>query len=262
MIYPADIDKLIDVLKILNETSIPYRVLGKMSNVLFKNSVYNGVIIKTDRINALFINDETVVLECGCSFPASLKFIAEKNIGGFEGLWGIPGSVGGMLKQNAGAFGYTVSDKFLNCRVYDIYTSEIITMSKADMCFGYRTSILDDNRYVLLDSVFCGEYMPINDIYAKVREYSELRRKSQPVTRPSLGCVFKSVDGVSAGKLIDMLGLKGFSVGGAVISDKHAGFIVNSGVATANDVLDLIEYIKKRVFREFGITLIEEIEII
>ena len=262
VIYPEDENEFTDVLDCLNRTEIPYRVLGRLSNVLFREFYYDGVIVKTDKIDSVDIKENLLTLGCGCFFPTVVKRIAEEDLGGFEGLSGIPGSVGGMIKQNAGAFGYRISDRLMECTAYDVANSRLTALDSADLHFGYRTSVIGDEKYVVISAKFKAESMIKQEIYSMINEYSGIRRSAQPINEPSLGSVFKRFDGIGAGYFIDRLGLKGFSLGDAMISTKHAGFIVNGGNARSSDVLKLIDYIKTRVLAEFGITLEEEIEII
>ena len=129
VVYPNDVEQLIEVLKILDETDIPYRVLGRITNVLFRSPIFDGVIIKTDKINGMDISGDLVTLECGCLFPVVAKKLAHNGLGGFEGLWGIPGSIGGMVRQNAGAFDYQISDRFISSAVYDISGCRVLTIN-------------------------------------------------------------------------------------------------------------------------------------
>ena len=262
VIYPKDENELIDVLDHLKKTKISHRVLGRLSNVLFRDFYYDGVIIKTDGVNAIDIKDDFVTLGCGCFFPNAVKAIAEYNLGGFEGLSGIPGSVGGMLKQNAGAFGYQISDRLIECSVYDATTLSVAVLNNAQMDFEYRNSAINDGKYVVISAKFKAENISRQEILSSINEFSEIRRNTQPINEPSLGSAFKRVDGIGAGYFIDKLGLKGFAIGGAMISRKHAGFVVNVGNASASDVIMLMDYVKKRAFAELGIALEEEIEII
>ena len=262
VIYPEDENEFTDVLDYLNRTKIPYRVLGRLSNVLFREFYYDGVIIKTDKIDSVDIKENLLTLGCGCFFPTVVKRIAEVDLGGFEGLSGIPGSVGGMIKQNAGAFGYQISDRLMECTAYDVANSKLTVLDNADLHFGYRTSAVSDDKYVIISAKFKAEKNLKKEIYSMINEYSGIRRSAQPINEPSLGSVFKRFDGIGAGYFIDKLGLKGFSFGDAMISPRHAGFIVNVGNAGASDVLKLIDYIKTRVEADLGITLEEEIEII
>ena len=179
-----------------------------------------------------------------------------------EGLFGIPGTVGGMVRQNAGAFGYEISDRFKCATCYHPYTQSISNYSKDDMQFSYRDSILRNNSAILLNATFELIEKKRNDILAEIAEYKERRVTTQPLEYPSLGSIFKRYNGISAGYYIDRAGLKGHCIGGACVSSKHAGFIVNKGGATAEDYLKLIEYVKDKVYSVFGIELEEEIEVI
>ena len=262
VIYPDKTEKLIDVLKVIKKISLPYIVLGNMSNILFKDEIYNGVVVKTQKIKRKYLAEDKIKLECGCTLPAMARQISEYDLGGFEGLLGIPGTVGGMIRQNAGAFGYEISDRCISCSVYDTERDEVLEISRENMGFGYRTSMLNDKRFILLSASLAPIPKPRAHIIEEFNAYVALRRQAQPTNRPSLGSVFKRVNGIGAGYYIDKLGLKGFLVGGAQVSTKHAGFIVNTGFATAKDVLALIDIIKSRAYNELGIALEEEIEII
>ncbi len=262
VVFPDNEEKIIDIIRFLSNANIPFLVLGKMSNVLFKAPVYNGVIIKTTKIDRKVAAEDGICLSCGCSIQGAVNYLADNDKGGFEGLFGIPGSIGGMVKQNAGAFGYEISDLFLHAEIYDIFGDKVVRYSKENMCFGYRSSVLKPSSLVLLNAVFSVISIPKEEVFRKISELKDKRKQSQPVGEPSLGCVFKRADGIGAGYYIDRLGLKGYRIGGAEISHKHAGFIVNKGTATADDVLRLIEFIKEKVYSEFGIVLEEEIEII
>ena len=262
IVYPCNTDELIDVIKVTNELSLRHIVVGRMSNILFKNRVYNGVVITTDRIKHKNVVNSSIKLDTGCFLPPIARQLAKCGLGGFEGLLGIPGSIGGMIRQNAGAFGYSISDRFVCAEVYDYESDQITTLPYEEMQFGYRKSILCSRDTVLLNATFDLLPKAEDEFCREVSEYADARRRAQPTDQFSLGSVFKRCDGISAGYYIDLLGLKGFTVGGARVSTKHAGFIVNTGVATADDVLRVIEIIKSKVFDEFGIALEEEIEII
>ena len=262
VVYPKDESEFIYLLEALYQAEVPYRVLGRISNVLFRDGYYNGVVVKTDDINDITVSENVVTLGCGCFFPTAVKVIATYDLGGFEGLSGIPGSVGGMVKQNAGAFGYQISDRFIECSVYDVFRKDVCTLNRTDIRFDYRSSIVKDDRYIILSAKFMAENAREQDIRSEINKYAAIRRSTQPIGEPSLGSVFKQVDGIGAGYFIDKLGLKGVCHGGAMISTKHAGFIVNNGNARARDVISLMEYVRMRAESEFGIALEDEIEII
>ena len=233
-----------------------------MSNLLVENGYYNGIIIKTDKMSEKSEAEERICLSCGVRLAHALHRKAVVGLGGMEGLVGVPGSVGGMVKQNAGAFGYEISDRFISADCYLLNERKVVTFSKDDMKFSYRSSALRDRNAVLLSATFELLPMRVDDINEKIRSYSIQRRRTQPLEYPSLGSVFKRYNGHSAGFYIDRAELKGAFVGGAAVSEKHAGFIVNKGGATSGDFLELIKRVKNKVYADFGIELEEEIEII
>ena len=259
--YPESNEKLVELIAALDENRVPFITVGKMSNVLFKNKMFDGVIVITSKNKTKNVAENYVTLSCGCSLSEIARQMAKCNLGGFEGLYGIPGTVGGMVRQNAGAFGYEVSDRFLSALCYVRSEKALRHFEKSDMLFSYRDSILSDKDIILLSATFSLLTKSHSDIFAEIKSYSEKRRGTQP-SEPSLGSVFKRHNGISAGYYIDKAGLKGFSIGGAKISEKHAGFIINTGEAVAVDFLALVQFIKDKVYTEFGIELKEEFEII
>ena len=260
--YPDSEQRLVTLVRQLIKNEIPFYTLGRMSNVLFKNNVYDGVIIRTTKIKGKIRAESKITLSCGESLCGAIAHMSRFDMGGLEGLFGIPGTVGGMVRQNAGAFGYEVKDRFVLARCYFPDTGDIAELSPRDMEFTYRGSILSRKGAILLCATFDFIYKKRDEILRKIREYRDKRLLTQPLDKPSLGSVFKRHQGVGAGYYIDKLGLKGFSIGGACVSDKHAGFIINTGGATADDYLKLVDYVKSAVYSAFGIELEEEIEII
>ena len=262
VVYPDDETKTIEIVSRLAEYGLPYIVVGGFSNLLIKNGYYNGVVVKTDKIATKTLAENRMTIGCGVRMGSAIMKMASFDLGGMEGLAGIPGTVGGMVKQNAGAFGYEISDRLTEAVCYLPKENKVKRLSKSDMEFSYRHSILTDRSLVLLSATFDLVPSSRDDILAKIRAFRQKRIETQPIEYPSLGSVFKRHNGTSAGFYIDKSGLKGFSIGGAQVSQKHAGFIVNKGGATADDYLKVVEYVKKRVCAEFGIELKEEIEIV
>lgn len=260
--YPEKEEQLVEIIYGLNDIGAKHIVLGKMSNVLVKNGKYDGVIINTSKIDKYNVAENELVLSCGANLGVSARKIADLNLGGLEGLVGIPGTVGGMVRQNAGAFGYEISDRFKCATCYDPFSQSIVSLSKDDMNFSYRDSVLVHKGLILINATFELISKRYNDIALEIADYKIRRLKTQPIDKPSLGSVFKRYNDVSAGYYIDKAGLKGYSIGDACVSCKHAGFIINKGGASATDFLSLIEFVKEKVFREFHIELEEEIEII
>ena len=246
----------------LDKNSISFVVVGRMSNVLFKHRYYDGVLIKTTEIKNKIKAEQQIEVLCGNTIPDITHCGAEVDLGGFEGLFGIPGTIGGMIRQNAGAFSYEISERFINATCYLVRERSLRKFTKEEMRFAYRESVLKDKNIILLGATLSFLPKGRDEIYAEIREYAKRRRDSQPIELPSLGSTFKRCNGLSAGYYIDEAGLKGYSIGGAQVSLKHAGFIVNQGGATAEDYIKLINCIKSKVYAAFGVELEEEIEII
>ena len=261
--YPDSEQRLVTLVGQLIKNEIPFCTLGRMSNVLFKNDVYDGVIIKTTKIKGKTRAENKITLACGESLCSAIAHMARFDMGGLEGLFGIPGSVGGMVRQNAGAFGYEIGERVLSVECYDIEKGEIITLLADNIRFSYRHSSFKNNGLVILSARFLFSQ---SDEFAVRNEMERCRKSrflSQPIDKPSLGSTFKgSKEGIPASKLIDDCGLKGYSVGGAQISTKHAGFIINRGDATTKDYVDLSDYAADRVYEKYKIRLEREIEII
>ena len=260
--YPDSAESLVSVIETLNKNAIPYKVVGGISNILIKNGFYEGVLIKTTKIRGKSTAENSVTVSCGEYLSKIILSLAQNDLGGLEGLSGIPGTVGGMVRQNAGAYGCEIADPFIDALCYFPSTREVKRTTRSDMDFSYRHSALMLNGGILLSATF--ELVPRrrDDVLFLINEYRSKRLASQPCELPSLGSVFKRHLGVSAGYYIDKAGLKGYFLGGARVSEKHAGFIVNAGGATADDFLRLVEYIKRTVYAAFQIELTEEIEII
>ena len=262
IVYPKSENELINVIDALTAVEIPYVVVGGISNLLFKDKVYDGVVIKTTKNNDKSVAENIISVSCGARIGAIVRYAALMNLGGMEGLSAIPGTIGGMIKQNAGAYGYEISDLLLDALCYSPSERRFKRLAKDDMHFSYRKSVLSDSDILLISARFKLVDTPYQDVLSSVTLYREKRIQSQPITYPSLGSVFKRYRGIGAGYYVDKCGLKGYSIGGARVSEKHAGFIINTGDATADDYLRLIDYVKEKVYARFGIELEEEIEII
>lgn len=259
-IYPRTENEFLNVVSFLEENEIKYFVSGRLTNVLFCCKKYDGVIVFTNEMNRYCVAENAVVADCGVCFSNMLSKIASFSLGGYEELFGIPGSVGGMVYNNAGAFGKSVSDCFHYGKVYSSDDQAVVTFSLSDMAFSYRKSVLQTKKYILLSAEFGFLKKDESEIKKAQKSVITKRKENQPYGSKSLGSVFKRSEGIPISKLIDELGLKGLRVGGAEISQKHAGFIVNVGGATSDDVLRLIEIVKEKLFREYGVVAEEEIE--
>jgi UDP-N-acetylenolpyruvoylglucosamine reductase len=260
-VEPASEDDLAGVLKFCHERNLPFFVIGRGSNLLVRDGGVRGVMICLAQANFSRIEVAGERLRCGAG--AKLKNVAveakRNRLTGVEFLEGIPGSVGGALRMNAGAMGGATFDVIESVRFMD-HAGKIQERSRAGMPVEYRCCPLLKN-HIALSAVFKCQPAPREEIEKRMKAFSEKRWASQPAA-PSAGCLFKNPGTIPAGKLIDELGLKGTRVGGAVVSAEHGNFIVNDGNATARDVLELIAILKAKTKALRGIELQTEVEII
>jgi len=238
-----------------------YRVIGKASNVVFSDEGFAGLVIFTGRCDAVTLRDKTVTAAAGIGMTELSRVAQSAGLAGLEFAYGIPGTVGGAVVMNAGAYGGCMADVCISSRCFDMQTGEILTYTGDAQGFAVRTSVYEKNPHlVVLEATMRLTLDDPAQIDARMREYMERRRASQPLQYPSAGSVFKRPVGYYAGKLIEDCGLKGLTVGGAQVSEKHAGFIVNRGGATARDVWDLSELVRRSVKERFGVDLEREIK--
>ncbi len=261
-IEPLNAVEFVDLLRFMRSSGALYRVVGHLTNMLFCGEVYEGVIVSTKNLTRKSVAEYNLTAECGCAMPALVRYAASLGLGGIEPLGTIPGSVGGCVAGNAGAFGVECSDALKLANVYFPNTDEIRILSKSELCFSYRYSMLKACDAQMISATFNLKPDTETAILSRIDGIVKRRAATQPTGERSLGSVFKRVGNVGAGYYIENVGLKGYSIGGAQVSVKHAGFIVNRGGATSDDVLKLIDLIKSRVLLQFGVTLEEEIEII
>ena len=262
VVFPRTEQQLIDVARFLCDSDIKHKVIGRMTNILPCDGEYCGVLISTKKLNSYILDSTVVKAECGTLLSPLLLSLARLGLGGAEGLCGIPGTVGGVIVSNAGAYGCEIGELVRSVRAYFLRTDSIETLTREQCGFSYRNSVFSNGDSVIL-SVELELIKRAPDII--INEMGMIKRRrndSQPIEYPSLGSVFKKVNGISAGQIIDRCGLKGLRVGGAMVSPKHAGFIVNTGGATAADFRGLVELVKSEVYRMRRIKLIEEIEYI
>ena len=258
---PKSESELVDALRFFKEQNIKYIVVGKCSNLIFPDGTFDGAVILTEGIKGLSIEGDIITANCGETLSALATFACENAITGFEFSHGIPGCVGGGVFMNAGAYGGEISQIFISGRFID-KDLNIVTLSSDEMQFGYRKSVMVDNELILVSAQFKGADGSKNEILMKMNELMAKRRASQPLQYPSCGSAFKRPTGYYAGALIEQCGLKGHSIGGAQVSEKHAGFVINKGGATATDVINLLSYVSDKVFEETGVRLEPEIRII
>lgn len=263
IVYPNNIDKLVSLVSFFRKSKIRHKILGRMSNVLPPDENYCGVIVRTNRFCDYKIKGNLISASAGAFLPYLAKKTADAGLSGLEELSGIPGSLGGAVAGNAGAFGREISDLVESVRVFDVNSGVISDLKSNELGFKYRTSIFKSQELIILSASLRTCYSDKICIFSKISEYAKRRRGTQPVGFPSLGSTFKRPgDGIYAAKMIDECGLKGYKIGGASISERHAGFIVNVGGATASDYLSLADYATECVYRKFGINLEKEIEIL
>lgn len=256
--FPKTVGELCALIKAAKINGVRARVFGGGSNVLFSSSGVSGLIILTTEMKGISLEAGGVRALAGTRLSALCNFAARESLSGAEFLFGIPGTVGGAVYMNAGAHGGEVSHILVESICYDRENDEIITLTAPDHAFGYRKSALMERPLIVLSSLFRLEAGNRSEIESKMKALTEKRRASQPIEMPSAGSVFKRPEVGFAGKYIEDAGLKGTRIGGAEISQKHAGFIVNAGGATSDDVLALAEKARAEVFCKFGAELERE----
>ena len=253
------IEELKYILELSKEQNIPLQIIGNGTNLLVKDGGIEGFVVKLE-FNDFKIKKtkDEVLITAGAGLSlATLSTIAVKEeLTGLEFLSGIPGTVGGAIRMNAGAYGGEIKDIVLKTKYID-YEGRIKTLTLKEHEFEYRNSIFSRINAIILETTIKVKKGIKEEIDAKIKEYAEARREKQPLEYPNAGSTFKRKNGIITSKLIDEAGLKGYSIGDAEISTKHAGFIINKGKATAKDVLELIDYIKKIIKEKFN----EDIEL-
>ncbi|MBQ7974954.1 MAG: UDP-N-acetylmuramate dehydrogenase [Clostridia bacterium] len=253
-------EQIAPAVKFCRENGIPFHVMGNGSNTVGRDGGFRGIILCVGRkMNSACVSDEvTVTAQAGAKLSAVAELAAKSGIGGFEFLAGIPGNLGGAIVMNAGAYGGEIKDLLVSVSWFE--NGEIRTEAAHKLGFGYRKSYFISNPgCIVTGAVLRGTPRSEEDIREQMSEYLKKRSASQPLEYPSSGSFFKRPEGYFAGKLVQDCGLKGFAVGGAAISEKHAGFVINKGGATGEDIQNLAEYVKKCVMERFGVELEPEV---
>ena len=260
VLTPQNNQTLSFILSACTRWQVPYKILGNGSNVLVSDTGIRGAVIQTTAMNSIELVD-TYTIKCGAGVKNSqlCSFALEHSLSGFEFLWGIPGTVGGAAYMNAGAYGGEMKDIVVSCEHIDS-EGKIGVLSGDMLDFSYRHSAYCDTDSVITSVTMKGELSNQDDIRRKMNDLMNRRKDKQPLEYPSAGSVFKRPEGYYAAALIDECGLKGLKVGGAMVSEKHSGFIVNIGGATASDVKILVERIKEEVFLKKDVKLECEIK--
>ncbi len=260
-IFPKNAEELIASVTLCRKAEHPFVLLGRGSNLFFAHARYEGAVLLTDRLNRVEREGNSLRAACGVPLTSLAAKAAKMGLSGLEFAYGIPGSVGGAVFMNAGAYGGAISDVLCESTAYDGKTGEILILQNHD--FSYRKSIYMNNPdLICLEARFLLKQGDPAVIEETMRGHVQSRREKQPLEYPSAGSYFKRPEGHFAGKLIEDCGLKGLRVGGAVVSEKHAGFLINRGGATAADVLALEEQVKCAVLARFGVTLEREVRVV
>ena len=257
-VMPENLQQLKAVVVKAKELGIPIFVLGKGSNILVLDGGIKGIVISMAGINDIDVNGDEITAGAGVSVANLCVFALQNCLSGIEFAYGIPGSVGGGLYMNAGAYGGQFSDRVIRAE-YITSDGELVAVEAKDMALGYRTSIFKQNGGIILSATFKLNKGESDKIKAAMDDYMDRRKSKQPLEFPSAGSTFKLTEGYFAGALIEQNNLKGVSVGGAMVSEKHAGFVINYDNATAKDVKGLMAKIQKIVKENNGVDLEPEI---
>ncbi|HIX28452.1 MAG TPA: UDP-N-acetylmuramate dehydrogenase [Candidatus Blautia stercoravium] len=256
---PHSTEELQKVIQICKEEKLPFFVQGNGSNLLVSDRGYRGVVIQLGKnFSDMEVKDERILVKAGALLSKTAKEALDAGLAGMEAVSGIPGTIGGAVMMNAGAYGGEMKDIVESVTVLN-QEGELLTLSAEEMKMGYRTSIVKEKEYIVVSAVLKLRRGERQIIREQMEDYKERRVTKQPLDMPSAGSTFKRPEGYFAGKLIMDAGLRGFSVGGAQVSEKHCGFVVNKGEATAQDVLDLIHEVQRRVKEQFGVELEPEV---
>lgn len=258
--YPKDVTSLKKALTLFKENNINYKIFGNGSNIIPSDKIYDGVIIKLSSLNNLKTNDEVIEVEAGYSLMKIAKEVIKLGLSGLEWANGIPGTIGGAVYMNAGAYKQDMSFVLEKITALD-ENMNIVTLNKDELDFSYRHSRLMEENLICLSATLKLEKKDISLIEEVVNKRKEKRMETQPLEYPSAGSVFRNPFNDFAGRLVEECNLKGKQIGGAMISLKHANFIINKDNATGKDVLDLINLAKKEVKEKFNIELKQEQEL-
>ena len=259
-VTPGNIQAVADSIRICKETQTPYAVIGNGSNLLVSDTGYRGVIIQISRnLNQVSVNGEEIRAQAGAMLSVIAKTALSESLTGFEFASGIPGTLGGAAVMNAGAYGGEMKDVLTEVTVLT-REGEIRTVPAGKLEMGDRTSLAAKNGWIILEAVLKFQKGDAEAIRGRMEELKMQRVTKQPLDLPSAGSTFKRPEGYFAGKLIMDAGLRGFTVGGAQISEKHCGFVVNKGGATAEDVRNLICAVQKKVQEDAGVKLEPEVK--
>ncbi len=259
-VMPKKVEDIKSIVSLCKQVDLPYYILGNGSNLLVSDKGYRGVIIQIYKnMSEIRVTGETILAQAGALLSKVGTAALDAGLTGFEFAAGIPGTVGGAVVMNAGAYGGEMKDVLLDVTVLTP-EGELKILKKDELELGYRTSIIPRENYIVLEARYKLTPGKKEAIRARMDELKEQRVSKQPLEYPSAGSTFKRPEGYFAGKLIQDAGLRGFQVGGAQVSEKHCGFVINKGHATASDIAELIERVSEKVMQEFGVRLEPEVK--
>jgi len=262
LVKPKTEEQLKEIIKFVKNENIPFLIIGNGSNLLVKDGGIRGVVIElSNNFNHFEIDGNIVKVQAGALLSIVGKAVLKESLKGFEFAAGIPGTLGGALAMNAGAYGGEMKHIVKSVRLMDM-DGNIVNFTNEQMEFDYRKSILSREEYVVLSAEIELEKGDYEEIKATMMHFTQQRVTKQPLSLPSAGSTFKRPPGYFAGKLIEDCGLRGLTLRGAQVSEKHCGFVVNLGDATAKDLLDLMYVVKSTVKSKFGVMLEEEVKIL
>lgn len=257
VVMPETVEELSRILTL----DIEKTIIGNGSNLIVKDGGIRGLVIITKNLNSIKKDGNLLEVEAGVYLSKIANFAKDNSLKGFEFASGIPGTLGGAVYMNAGAYGGEMKDVIIETTYID-NENQFKKINNEEHEFGKRKSFFTNKDYVIISSKIKLENGDSNEIMAKMKELREARNSKQPVNMPSAGSIFKRPEGFFAGKLIEDSGLKGYKIGGAMVSNLHAGFIVNDGGATSTDIIRLIEYIQKVVYENYKVNLETEVKVI
>ncbi|MBQ3016943.1 MAG: UDP-N-acetylmuramate dehydrogenase [Clostridia bacterium] len=261
VIYPNNKKEFTAAVMACSRFHIKFKILGGCTNSCFSDNGYDGAVIFTSNLKSIKIEGENIVAEAGATISEILRFAAHNDKEIASELFGIPGTIGGAVRNNAGAYGKEIADFFISGEFFDTSNFKTLILDRENLLFSYRYSYLQSSTLALIECRLKTRPSEKEKCFNDFKRITQIRRAQQP-NEPSLGSFYKRRDGVIPAKLIDDLGLKGYTVGGASVSKKHAGFIVNSDKCTVNEIEKLAEYIEYAAVNKYGIHLIREAEII
>ena len=259
-VMPGNLEEVQRILEICRTEDLPYFILGNGSNLLVSDKGYQGVVVQLYRnFGQIRVEDSQIHAQAGALLSGIAAAAREASLTGFEFAGGIPGTLGGAVVMNAGAYGGEMKDVL---KEVTVLTPEggVLTLQADELHMGYRTSVIKEAGYIVLEAVISLEKGDQEEIRSRMQELAGMRTSKQPLSYPSAGSTFKRPEGYFAGKLIMDSGLRGYQVGGAQVSEKHCGFVINTGNATAKDVTTLMSDVQRIVLEKFGVKLEPEVK--